>query len=117
MTVTLQNLIETPLYKKLNVTIHHLLESLFVLHINSKFQIPTYNNARFDNFNFDNEKMHYTPTNLMIHNFLNVPKIMDYEYTTTYFVAPIQNFHPLRLFKVKHLEELNFSTLFYGQPQ
>ncbi len=116
MIVTLQNLIETPLYKKLNVTIHHQLESFFALHINSNFQLPTYNNARFDNFDFNNERMHYTPTNLMIHNFLDVPKIMDYENTTIYFVAPSQNFHPLGLFKVKCLEELNFSTLFNGQP-
>jgi hypothetical protein len=115
VTITLQNLIETPLYKKLNVTIHHQLESLLASHINSNFQIPTYNNARFDNFDFNNEKMHYTPTNLMIHKFLEVSKIMDYENTTIYFVAPNQNFHPLGLFKIKHLKELKFSTLFYGQ--
>jgi len=47
--------------------------------MNSKSQIPTYNNASFDNFNFDNEKIHYTTTNLVIHYFLDVPKIMDYE--------------------------------------
>jgi hypothetical protein len=90
--VTLQNLIETPLYKKLNLTIHHQLESLFALHINSNFEIPTYNNARFDNFEFDNEKMPHTPTNLMIHNFLDVPKIMDYENITIYFVAQVKTF-------------------------
>jgi hypothetical protein len=53
--VTLQDLIETPLYKDLNVTIHHQCASLFALHMNSKSQVPTYNNASSDNFNFDNE--------------------------------------------------------------
>jgi hypothetical protein len=48
-------------------------------HMNSKSKIPTYNNASFDNFNFDNEKINYTTTNLVIHYFLDVPKIMDYE--------------------------------------
>jgi hypothetical protein len=46
---------KTLLYKYLNVTIHHQWASLFALHMNSKSQIPTYNNASFDNVNFDNE--------------------------------------------------------------
>jgi hypothetical protein len=40
---------------------------------------------------------------------------MDYK-NTIYFIAPNQNFHPLGLFKDKHLEKLNFPTLLYGQP-
>jgi len=58
----------------LNFTIHHQWATLFTLHVNSKFQIPTYNNASFDNFDFNNEKLHYTPIDLMLHNFLNAPK-------------------------------------------
>jgi hypothetical protein len=42
----------------------------------------------------------------VVHNFLEGPKIMDYDNII---------FHPLDLFKDKHLEELNFPTLFYGQ--
>jgi len=53
--VFLQNLIETILYKKFNITIHHQLASLFNLHMNSKFQISTYNNASFNNFGYNNE--------------------------------------------------------------
>ncbi len=45
MMVVLQDLIETSLYKYLNVAIHHQWASLFALHMNSKFQIFTYNNA------------------------------------------------------------------------
>jgi hypothetical protein len=54
--VTLWNLIETPLYKDMNVTIHH----LFALHMNLKSKCFTYNNARYDNSDFDNEKIHCT---------------------------------------------------------
>jgi hypothetical protein len=39
---------------------------------------------------------------------------MDYEYTI-YSIVPSQNLHLLGLFKNKHLEELIFPTLFYGQ--
>jgi hypothetical protein len=113
--IVLRNLIETPLYKDLNVTIHHQWTSLFVLHMDLESQILTYNNASFNNFDFDNEKIHCTPINSMIHIFLNVPKIMDNE-NTIYFIVPSQNFHPLGLFKNKHLEELKLSTLFYRQP-
>jgi hypothetical protein len=49
----------------------------------------------------------------MIHNFLNVPKIMDYE-NTIYFIVSNQNFHPLGLSKDKHSKELNFPTCFTG---
>jgi hypothetical protein len=39
----------------------------------------------------------------MIHNFLNVPKIMDYE-NTIYSIAPSQENHLLSSFKNKHLK-------------
>jgi hypothetical protein len=55
-------------------------------------------------------------TNTMIHNFSNASKISDYE-NIVYFVALGQEYHPLGLFKDKNLEELNFPTLFFGQPQ
>jgi hypothetical protein len=63
------DLIKTSLYKDLNVTIHHQWASLFTLHMNSEFQIPTYNNASSNNFDFDNEKIHCTLLNSMIYNF------------------------------------------------
>ncbi len=80
--------------------------------MNSKFQIPIYNNASYDNSNFDNEKIHFTPMDLMIHNFLNSPKIMDYE-NIIYIIAPSQNFHCLGLFKNKHSKELKFSNIVF----
>jgi hypothetical protein len=60
--------------------------SLFVLNINSKYQIPTYDNASFDNSNSNNEKIHYTPMDSMIDYFLNVLKIMDYKNIICYVV-------------------------------
>jgi hypothetical protein len=109
--VILQNLIETPLYKDLNVIIHHQWACLFALHMNLEFQIPIYNNASFNNSNFKNEKIHCTPKNSMIHNFLDGPKIMDYE-NTIYFIAPSQNFHLLGLFKDKDSKKLKKLTFF-----
>jgi hypothetical protein len=50
----------------------------------------------------------------MIHNFLDVPKIMNYE-NNIYFIGPSQNFHPLGLFLNKHSKKQNFATLFYRQ--
>jgi hypothetical protein len=38
-----------------------------------------WNNASSKNFDFDNEKIHYTPIDSMIHNFLDAPKKKDYE--------------------------------------
>jgi hypothetical protein len=48
----------------------------------------------------------------MIHNFLDVQKIMDYE-NTIYSIAPSQKNYHLDLYKDKHSKELNFPTLFY----
>ncbi len=53
--VVLRYLIETPLYKDLNVTIHHQWASLFILHMNLESQIFTYINASFNNSDSDNE--------------------------------------------------------------
>jgi len=93
--VASRDLIKTSLYKDLNVTIHHQWASLFILNMNSKFQIPIYNNASFDNFDFDNERIHCTPTNSMIRYFLDAPKkwIMN----IIYILLPKSKFSPFRL--------------------
>jgi hypothetical protein len=63
--------------------------------MDSKSQILSYNNASFDNFDSNNEKIHYTPIDSMIHNLLNAPKIMDYE-NTIYFIAPKLKLSPFK---------------------
>jgi hypothetical protein len=50
----------------------------------------------------------------MIHNFLEVSKIMDYD-NIMYPITPSQKFHLLVLFQYKHSKEINFQTLSYGQ--
>jgi hypothetical protein len=95
MMVALWDLIEKPLYKDLNVNIHHQWANLFTLHINSKSQIPIYNNGSSDNFNSDNEEICCTPTYSMIHNFLDIPKIMDYE-NNMFLYCPKSRVSPFR---------------------
>ncbi len=58
--------------------------SLFVLHMNSKFQIFIYNNASSNNSNFNNEKIHYTPTLSMIPNFQDDYRILSLKFYTHY---------------------------------
>jgi hypothetical protein len=72
--------------------------------------------SSFDNFNSNGQKWHHTPTNSMIHKFLDILEIMNYE-NTIYSITLNQNFYPLGLFKNTHSKEQNFPMLFYGQPQ
>jgi hypothetical protein len=96
--IVLQNLITTPLYKDLNVTIHHQWASFFTLHMDSESHILNCNDASFDNSNSNIEKLHCIPIDSMIYNFLEVPKIMDYEkyiYITLYILLPQVNIFTL----------------------
>jgi len=70
----LQDLIKMTLYKKLNVTIHHQWENLFILHINSKFPTHICENSSSNSFDFDSEKKHCTSTYTLMHYFLDIPK-------------------------------------------
>jgi hypothetical protein len=95
--IALQDLIETPFYKKLNVAIHHQWTILFSLNINSNFETQNHDNSSFDNSNSENEKKHYKSIDSMIYVFLEAPKIMDYD-NTIYYIAPCKHFHPVSLF-------------------
>ncbi len=87
---------------------------MFSLHINSDFKTQTYDNSSSKTLILKMKKI-YKSINLMIHNFLEAQKIMDYE-NTIYFITPSEHFHPLCLFKDKHSKELKFLALFYGHP-
>jgi hypothetical protein len=65
-------------------------KGIYFLHINSNFETPNYENSLLNNFDFESEKKHYTPTYLMIHYFLRVSKIMKYE-NIIYFIARTNN--------------------------
>jgi hypothetical protein len=54
--IILQDLIETRLYKYLNVTIHHQWRSLFSLHLNSKLKLKIMIIHASNNSNFESEK-------------------------------------------------------------
>jgi hypothetical protein len=54
-------------------------------------------------------------TYTMVQNILSSEKIYDY-FENVVIVAPSQDFKPLGLFQDPHCEEVNFPTLFFGQP-
>jgi hypothetical protein len=51
----------------------------------------------------------------MVQNILSFEQIYDY-FENVMIVAPSQGFKSLGFFQDPHCEELNFSTLFFGQP-
>jgi hypothetical protein len=63
--------------------------------MNLESQIPIYNNASFDNFDSNNEKNTLHTNHSMIHNFLDVSKIMDYE-NIIYPIGPSQKYSTFR---------------------
>jgi hypothetical protein len=69
--VILWNFIETPLYKNLNLTIHHQWASLFDFAYEFKISNSYYNNASFNNYDSNNEKIHNITTNSIISNNLD----------------------------------------------
>jgi hypothetical protein len=86
--LALKDLISTPLYSNLNVTIHLQWSSLFFMHTTLSNQTNDQNISSFDDFDFENED-HVTcaPINSMIHNFLDASKINDYE-NIIYYIVP-----------------------------
>ncbi len=70
----------------MNVNIHDQWASLFTLHMNSKSQLLTYNNASSYNSNSNNEEIHCTPINSKIHNFFDAPK--NWIMKTLYILLP-----------------------------
>jgi hypothetical protein len=86
--LTLKYLISTILHTNLNVTIHFKWTNLFVYGYNlvhsNRWQIYVI----FDSSNSKNEKrINCAPIDYMVHNFLNVSKINDYENVTYLNVA------------------------------
>jgi len=86
--LALKDLISTPLYSNLNVTIHHQWSNLFSMHTTLSNQINDQNISSSNDFDFENED-HVTcaPIDSMIHNFLDASKINDYE-NIIYYIVP-----------------------------
>jgi hypothetical protein len=63
----------------------------------------------------DNESESEIPTETLIHGFTESQHIHDLQ-DKIIELAPVEGKHPLGIFKDKYAEEMNFPTLFYGNP-
>ncbi len=79
----------------MNITIHHQWASLFISHMDLESQLFYFSDVTFNNLDFDSE-LHCTPIELIIHDFLEVPKILDNE-IIIYCITLSQHFHHLKL--------------------
>ncbi len=106
-----KDLISTPLYSNLNVTMDLQWNNLFSMHTTLFNQTNDQNISSFDDSDFENENhIICAPTNSMIHNFLNTCfKINDYE-NVIYSIASSQDIHPLGLFR-KSFRRIKFSNI------
>jgi hypothetical protein len=95
-----KDLISTPLYSNLIVTMDLEWNNLFSMHTTLFNRTNDQNISSFDDSNFENENhVICAPTNSMIHNFLDACfKINDYK-NVIYYVASSQDIHPLGLFR------------------
>jgi hypothetical protein len=75
------------------------------------------NDVPCDNYNEDEfeEEQEDISINTMVQNILSFEQIYDY-FENVIHVALGKQFKPLGPFQDIHCEELNFSTLFFGQP-
>jgi hypothetical protein len=55
------------------------------------------------------------PIETLIHGFTDSQRIHDLQYKIVE-IAPVEGKCPLGIFKDKFVEEMNFPTLFYGDP-
>jgi hypothetical protein len=116
---TLHDFFNTSLYKDYNISIHTQWLDMFTLShqthsINNSCEA---NDVPCDNYNEDEfeEEQEDISINTMVQNILSFEQIYDY-FENVIHVALGKEFKPLGPFQDIHCEELNFSTLFFGQP-
>jgi hypothetical protein len=114
--IALKDLIKTPLYKECNIVICPQWNSLFALYMQSSSNLDV-NMDIEDNSNADNfeEDIEDSPSETLVHNFLDSEKIYDFE--NLIFIALSQEYSLVGIFKDKNSEELNYPTLFSGHPR
>jgi hypothetical protein len=66
-------------------------------------------------FDTSDESENETPAETLVHGFTNSSCIRDLQDKIVE-IAPGEGQHPLGVFKDKFTEEMNFPTLFYGDP-
>ncbi len=122
-------IIDTPLYKNIEVNIHPQWNSMFALsqqtqnanvaeNVDNTHEDNNTNNQSCETNNEDGfeEQHENVTTDTMVQNLLSSEQIYDY-FEKTIVVAPGQDSKPLGLFHDECSEELNFPTLFFGQPR
>jgi hypothetical protein len=109
--LALKDLLNTPLYKELDVKIHHAWDSLFRIHVNIKTEENFIDDIDVIKDSFE-EDVEQVSTDTMIHYVLDSDRINDYDKMLV--VAHSEDYYPLSIFKNKYSKELNFPTLFYG---
>ena len=84
--------------------------------------LEQYNDTCIDNENSDHgsdmdiESDNEKPSDTLVHGFIESQRIYDLQ-DKLIEVAPSEGNHPLGIFKDKFAEEMNFPTLFYGDPR
>jgi hypothetical protein len=106
-----KDLISTPLYSNLNVTMDLQWNNLFSMHTTLFNQTNDQHISSFDDSNFENEThVICAPTNSMMHNNLDACfKTNEYE-NVIYSIVSSQDIHPLGLFR-KSFKRINFFNI------
>jgi len=106
--LALKDLLSTPLYKKLDVNIHHAWDNLFRIHVNIKTEKNFIDDMDVIKDSFE-EDVEQISTDTMIHKFLDSNIINDYDKMLV--VAPSEDYHPLSIFKDKYNEGFKISNI------
>jgi hypothetical protein len=117
--LAVHNIFNTPLYENFRITIHPCWFDMFTLSMqtNTNVSCDVDDDESCDHNNEDRfeEEQEDILTYTMVQNTLSSKNIYDY-FENAIIVAPSQDFKPLGLFQDPHCEEVNFPTLFFGQP-
>jgi hypothetical protein len=100
------------LYKAYNICINDIWNN--VLEEGDESSAQTFDTT--SEFDTSNESENERPTETLIHGFTNSQHIRDLQDKIVE-IAPTEGKHPLGIFKDKFVEEMNFPTLFYGDPR
>jgi hypothetical protein len=116
--LVLHDFLNTP-YENSKITINPCWFDMFTLSMQTNINVfcDVHDDESFDHNNevrFEEEQEDIL-TNTMVQNMLSSEQIYDY-FENVVIVALGQYFKPLGLFQDPHCEELNFPTLFFGQP-
>ena len=109
---SLHELIETSLYKTKNVTIN---DSWLQLN-EPEQEMHSMSDSTSSDTDSLSDREHVNQTNTLIHGFIDARSIHNMN-DKIIALVPSQELYPIRIFKDKHFEEMNFPTLFYGEPR